>query len=83
MIALDAPRVSAEAVRAATETTADDEGKLFVDDQRAIFTACLDARRDIVPGVDVELAIDHKRLHYFDPGSGLALDADPRAALVA
>ena len=45
---LDAPRVTAEAVRAASETE-DDEGKLFADD-RAVFTACLDARRKISAG---------------------------------
>ncbi|HET6223661.1 MAG TPA: sn-glycerol-3-phosphate ABC transporter ATP-binding protein UgpC, partial [Dongiaceae bacterium] len=44
---INAPRVSAEAVRAATEATDEDEGKLFADDQRAVFTAVLDARRDV------------------------------------
>jgi len=79
---IDAPRVSAEAVRAATETGDEDEGKLFADD-RAVFTACLDAR--VVPpaGTDVELAVDHNRFHFFDPGTGLALDATARASLVA
>jgi multiple sugar transport system ATP-binding protein len=67
---LDAPRVVAEAVRAASDE--DDEGKLFADD-RAAFTAVLDARRGIHPGGSMELAIDARRLHFFDPATNLAL----------
>jgi multiple sugar transport system ATP-binding protein len=80
---VDAPEVSTEAVRAATETTTDDEGRLFADDQRASFTACLDARRAVASGAGVELAVDHRHFHFFDPGTGLALDTAERAALVA
>ena len=59
-------------MRAATDE-GDDEGKLFADD-RAVFTACLDDRRRISTASDVELAIDHRRLHFFDPATGLALN---------
>ena len=69
---LDAPRVSAEDVRAATDE-GDDEGKLFAED-RAVFTACLDDRRRVSTTSDVELAIDYRRLHFFDPATGLALN---------
>jgi multiple sugar transport system ATP-binding protein len=74
---LDAPRVSVEAVRAATDE-GDDEGKLFADD-RAVFTACLDDRRRVSTASEVELAIDHRRLHFFDPATGLALNGASRA----
>jgi multiple sugar transport system ATP-binding protein len=74
---LDAPRVTAEAVRAAADE-GDDEGKLFADD-RAVFTACIDARSPISSGADVELAVDSRRLHFFDPATGLVLAASPRA----
>ena len=77
---LDAPRVTAEAVRAAADE-GDDEGKLFADD-RAVFTACVDARRTITPGSEVELAIDSRRLHFFDPATGLALAGAPDASVV-
>jgi multiple sugar transport system ATP-binding protein len=83
IFAVDAPEVSTEAVRAATEMTGDDEGKLFADDQRAVFTAVLDARRSVAPGADVELAVDHERFHFFDPSTGLALDTATRATLAA
>ncbi len=76
---VDAPRVSAEAVRAASEAQTDDEGKLFVDDQRAVFTACLDARHVMPGGSVVELAVDCERLHFFDPASGLALGSGGQA----
>ena len=68
---LDAPRVVAEAVRAAAEHK-DDDGKLFADD-RAIFTACLDSRRPVPVEAELELAVHHSRLHFFDPATGLAL----------
>jgi len=76
---IDAPRVSAEAVRAATETASDDEGTLFADDQRALFTAVVDARRAVSVGKEIELAVDYARLHFFDPGSGTALATGVRA----
>jgi multiple sugar transport system ATP-binding protein len=80
---IDAPRVSAEAVRAATEAASDDEGKLFADDRRAVFTAVVDSRRSVPFGGEVELAVDHRRLHFFDPKTGLTLDGGPPAAAVA
>ncbi|MFN2470926.1 MAG: ABC transporter ATP-binding protein [Gaiellaceae bacterium] len=83
IFSVNAQRVSADAVRAATEASSDDEGKLFADDQRAVFIASLDARRAVVAGADVELAVDHRRLHFFDPETGLALDATRRATVAA
>jgi multiple sugar transport system ATP-binding protein len=80
---IEAQRVSAEAVRAATETQTDDEGKLFADDQRAVFTACLDTRRVVAPGTNFELAIDHKACHFFDPSTGLVLDGSTSTATAA
>ena len=68
---VDAPRVTVEAVRAAADE-GDDEGKLFTDD-RAVFTAVVDARRALVSGTEVELAIDSRMLHFFDPATGASL----------
>jgi multiple sugar transport system ATP-binding protein len=80
---IDAPRVSAEAVRAATEAASDDEGQLFADEQRAIFTARIDARRAVAVGSTLELAVDHARFHFFDPATGLALGAGVPAPVEA
>jgi multiple sugar transport system ATP-binding protein len=79
---IDAPRVSADAVRAAADLAEGDEGKLFADD-RAVFTACLDTRSIPGTGLDHELAVDHTRFHFFDPATGLTLDSGARAPVVA
>jgi multiple sugar transport system ATP-binding protein len=79
---VDAPRVTADAVLAATEA-AGEEGKLFADDQRAVFTASLDARREVLSGVSVELAVDCQRFHFFDPSTGGALEAGPRVTALS
>ncbi len=70
IFAVDAPRVSAEAVRAATE---DEDGTLFADDQRAQFTARVDGRKRVLPGDDVDLAVDSGRFHFFEPETGVTL----------
>jgi multiple sugar transport system ATP-binding protein len=74
IFAVDAPRVSAEAVRAAADLSSDDEGTLFAD-ERAVFTAVVDAKTATAVGSTVDLAIDHARLHFFDPATGLVVDA--------
>ncbi len=70
---LDTSRVVAESVRAAVVEAADEEGALFADDQRALFTACLDAENPVAPGSTVEVAIDTRRMHFFDPATGEVL----------
>ncbi len=71
---VDAPPVSAEAVRAATETQSDDEVALFAAD-KAVFTAVLDARRPVQANAELELALDPSRFHVFDPATGLVFEA--------
>jgi multiple sugar transport system ATP-binding protein len=77
---VDAPKVSAEAVRAAADHAEDDEGRLIADD-RAIFTVVVDSRQRVVSGTDVELAVDNASLHFFDPGTGLSLEGAPRSTV--
>ena len=69
---IDAPPVVADAVKAASETYGDDDGRLFAGEERAMFTASVDAKRPIGGG-DVELAVDFTALHCFDSESGDAL----------
>jgi multiple sugar transport system ATP-binding protein len=71
---VDAPKVSADAVRAAADRAdgADDDA-LLADDQRALFTARVDAHRSVGPGEEIELALDPARLHFFDPLTGEVL----------
>jgi multiple sugar transport system ATP-binding protein len=73
---VEAPRVEAEAVRAAADTEDADEGRLLLDDRRTRFTASLDGRRAVRPGERVRLALDARDLHFFDPATGDALAQD-------
>jgi len=81
IFAVDAPRISAEAVRAAQETA--DDGVLLADDERAQFTARVDGRFAVQAGDEVTLAVDASALHAFDPESGLALGAQAAPAMAA
>ena len=47
-----------------------DDAALLADDQRALFTARVDAHRAVGPGEEIELAVDPARLHFFDPETG-------------
>jgi multiple sugar transport system ATP-binding protein len=70
IFAVDAPRVVAEAVRAAEDATEAGDATLLADDTRALFTARLDGQRPISAGAEVEVAVDPRRLHFFDPVTG-------------
>jgi multiple sugar transport system ATP-binding protein len=74
---VDAARVATDATRAALDATTDDEGTLLADDVRARFCASIDGRRAVAAGEEVELAVDHRHLHFFDPETG-AVIADGR-----
>jgi multiple sugar transport system ATP-binding protein len=71
---LEAPRMVAEAVRAAADTRVEGEDRLLADDERARFVARITGRQAVEPGTRVELAVDHGQLHFFDLESGAALD---------
>ena len=70
---IDAPRVVTDATLAASEEGSDDEGTLLADDLRARFCASIDGRRQVRLGEEVELAIDNRHLHFFDPETGTVL----------
>jgi multiple sugar transport system ATP-binding protein len=83
IFAIDAPRISAEAVRAAQESEDVDDGMLLADDERSQFTARVDGRFAVQAGDEVTLAVDAGALHAFDPESGLALGAQPTQPAMA
>ena len=70
---INAPRVQTDATRAAIEAASDDDATLLADDQRARFCASLGGRRTVALGDDLELAVDHRYLHFFDPVTGDAI----------
>ena len=63
---VDAPAVQVEEVRT-------DEGRLLADDTGTRFVARVRGRVDVHTGERLELAVDHRELHLFDPDSGRAL----------
>ncbi len=73
IIPIDSKRVSSDAALAASEAETEHDGALLVDDDRALFTARLDARHSSTVGSELVLAVDPDRIHLFDPASGLAL----------
>jgi multiple sugar transport system ATP-binding protein len=72
IFAIDAPRVVAEAVRAAEDAAEATEG-LLADDDRALFTARVDGQHVVAPGTELELAVDPRRMHFFDATTGAVL----------
>jgi multiple sugar transport system ATP-binding protein len=69
---VDAPRVVADAVKAAADSSEDEEA-LLADDAAAHFTARIEGYEPVAAGAEVELAVDTSRLHFFDPVSGVVL----------
>jgi multiple sugar transport system ATP-binding protein len=80
MFAIDAPRLEAEDLRAAAD---DEDGPALVDD-RAVWTARVQAKSAASLGAPIRLAVDTSQLYFFDPDSGasLAAGAQPAPAVV-
>ena len=71
---VDAPPVVADAVTAAQDAATDDEARLLMDDNRALWTARLTGRDYVPIGSTVELAVDVRHLHFFEPETGQAIE---------
>jgi multiple sugar transport system ATP-binding protein len=76
VFAVEAPRVSADELREAVDADAGDD-VLLADDDRATFTAVVDAHHEVAAGETVELVADPARLYGFDPQSGGAIGGEP------
>ncbi|GAA4070954.1 sn-glycerol-3-phosphate ABC transporter ATP-binding protein UgpC [Actinomadura miaoliensis] len=82
---IDAPPVEHKDTADLAEDAAegDGDGAIPLTDNKALWTARVNARSHVRPGQAVELAVDTRRLHFFDPASGLAIghpDASGAAA---
>jgi multiple sugar transport system ATP-binding protein len=80
VFSVDAPRVDADALRDAMDASASSDTVLLADDDRAQFTAVIDAHQLVAAGETIELVVDPERLHAFDPATGAAVDRDERRA---
>jgi multiple sugar transport system ATP-binding protein len=79
--ALDAPRITADAVIAAADSDVEGDTRLLADDARTRFTATLDGRLRVRTGDTVTLRLDCSQLHAFDPATGEALAVRDAEAL--
>jgi multiple sugar transport system ATP-binding protein len=77
---VDAPRVVADAVTAAADTSDDGDARLLADDARARFVAILDGRARLRAGDAVTLRVDPTHLHAFDPATGESLTSGAAGA---
>ena len=60
-------------VEEAVSDDGDDDGKLLVEQDRALFAARVDARTSAKPGERLTLAIEPSRLYFFSPETGESL----------
>jgi hypothetical protein len=58
---------------AAEDADGDGDMAIPLADNKALWTARVNSRSHVRPGQDVQLAVDTRRLHFFDPSSGLAI----------
>jgi multiple sugar transport system ATP-binding protein len=79
LFSVAAPRVEVSEVRAAAGE--DDAALAAV--EGSLFTARVDPGTSAKPGSPLRLAVDPARFHYFDPETGLRLEADRALAAVA
>ncbi|GAB3661263.1 ABC transporter ATP-binding protein [Actinocorallia lasiicapitis] len=86
IFAIDAPPVehkdTADLASDATDGEEQDAATLPLLDNKALWTARVNARSRVRPGQELELGIDTHRLHFFDNNTGLAI-GHPDAAAAA
>jgi multiple sugar transport system ATP-binding protein len=74
IFSIDAPPVEhKDAADLADDATGEGGVTLPLTDNRALWTARVNARAQVRHGARIELAIDNRSLHFFDPESGLAI----------
>jgi multiple sugar transport system ATP-binding protein len=78
---IDAPPVEHKDTADLAQDAEDDESAIPLTDNKAMWTARVNARSHVRPGQSLELAVDTTRLHFFDPESGLAI-GHPEAASI-
>jgi multiple sugar transport system ATP-binding protein len=81
IFAIDAPPVEHKDTADLAQDADEDDAAIPLTDNKALWTARVNARSHVRPGQSLDLAIDTSRLHFFDPESGLAI-GHPEAAMV-
>ena len=71
---IDAPPVEhKDTADLAEDAESDGDMAIPLVDNKALWTARVNSRSHVRPNQDVQLAVDTRRLHFFDPSSGLAI----------
>ncbi|MFL6051991.1 MAG: ABC transporter ATP-binding protein [Actinoallomurus sp.] len=82
IFAIDAPPVEHKDTADLAHDADEDDAAIPLADNKALWTARVNARSHVRPGQDIDLSIDTSRLHFFDTGTGLAI-GHPQTATVA
>jgi multiple sugar transport system ATP-binding protein len=82
LFSVDAPPVGVEEVLEAADEPME-EAAFLLEENRAVFCARVDARSNARPGARVRLSVDPGRFHFFDPETGLAIEASKPATAPA
>ncbi|GHH64273.1 ABC transporter ATP-binding protein [Streptosporangium violaceochromogenes] len=70
---IDAPPVQHQDTVAAADAGDDEESALPLVGDKSLWTARVNSRSQVRPGQTVDLVVDTRNLHFFDPVSGLAI----------
>jgi multiple sugar transport system ATP-binding protein len=81
IFAIDAPPVEHKDTADLAQDADEDDAAIPLTDNKALWTARVNARSRVRPGQALDLAVDTSRLHFFDPESGLAI-GHPKAATI-
>jgi multiple sugar transport system ATP-binding protein len=81
IFAIDAPPVEHKDTADLAKDEDEDDSVIPLTDNKALWTARVNARSRVRSGQSLELAVDTSRLHFFDPESGLAI-GHPEAATI-
>ena len=73
IFAVNAPLPRPELTRTGSAGSSVQDGRLLADDERSLMTARVPLRASFEAGETVELAVDHRRLYFFDRETGRAL----------
>jgi multiple sugar transport system ATP-binding protein len=73
IFAVNAPRPRPQLTQAGAAGSSVHEGRLLADDERSLMTARVHLRTSFEAGQTVELAVDHRRVYFFDRETGRAL----------
>jgi multiple sugar transport system ATP-binding protein len=76
IFAVNAPHPRPELTQAGSPGSSVQDGRLLADDERSLMTARVSLRTRFEAGETVELAVDHRRLYFFDRETGGALRAE-------